>query len=171
MCGAWFPCNEEAISEGCITGRTSAEPFPNPPCYPSLRESIFPTAFMTPTSEEGTMGAAAGQEGREMGRNLGRQNESWAARNGARCLGPVQELQARGATKWGGDGLWEAELGTSESWKTGRFLDFAEKKNNVHNYKAQDLAEDSCLSAGMGWREWRSQESEGLSAPCSLHTT
>lgn len=113
------------------------------------------------------------QQGRkaEMGRNLGRQNESWAARNGARCLGPVQELQARGATKWGGDGLWEAELGTSESWKTGRFLDFAEKKNNVHNYKAQDLAEDSCLSAGMGWREWRSQESEGLSAPCSLHTT
>lgn len=80
------------------------------------------------TSEEGTVGAVAGQEADEMGRNLGRQNESWAARNGVRCLGPVWEVQARGATKRGGDGSWEAELGMWESWKTGRFLDFAEKK-------------------------------------------
>lgn len=60
---------------------------------------------MTLTSEEGTVRAVVGQEGKEMGRKLEGQNESWAAINRASHLGRTQHLLARGATKKGGDGL------------------------------------------------------------------
>lgn len=42
---------------------------------------------MTLTSAEGTVGAVVGEEGKEMGRKLEEQNESWAAINRASQLG------------------------------------------------------------------------------------
>ena len=57
-----------------------------------------PPPSMTPTPED-TMGLVVGQEGEEMGRNLEKQNETWGARNGARQLGSMREVKARGATK------------------------------------------------------------------------